>query len=162
MSTKTSIPFFPYRLFFIYIEPFFSLLGSYYAARPAEYLQMLEFPPTTLGSISKAVIPLTTTISLFQLSNLYLLFALNECLVLSSTNSVRVWRRLLFCLLIADFGHLCTLIPLGSDVYWQVGQWNAMAWGNVAFVYIGASMRMAFLLGVGLGSKGGEGGLKAE
>ena len=147
------IPFFPYRIFFLYIEPVSALLGSIAAAMPAEYLKMLEFPSTPLASMANVVVPTTTKVSLYQLSNLYLLFALNEYLVLSSTNSARVWRRLLFCLLIADFGHLCTLLPLGSDIYWHAWEWNAMALGNVPFVYIGASMRLAFLFGVGLGSE---------
>ena len=88
--------------------------------------------------------------SLFQLSNLYLLFALNEHLVLSSTSNIKVWRRLLFCLLVADFGHLYSMAPLGGEVFWKVWEWNAMVWGSVGFVYLGASMRMAFLAGIGL------------
>jgi len=31
-----------------------------------------------------------------------------------------------------------------------------MDWGNVAFVYTGATMRLLFLAGVGLGTKGGR------
>ena len=93
--------------------------------------------------------------SLYQLSNLYLLFALNEYLVLSSTSSLRTWRRLLFCLLIADFGHLATMIPLAQEkgwasVFWRVWEWNAMEWGSVGFVYVGALSRICFLLGVGV------------
>jgi hypothetical protein len=89
---------------------------------------------------------------LLQLANLYLLFALNEHLVLSSTNSLKTWRRLLFGLLVADFGHLISMAPLGADVFWRVGDWNAMVWGSVGFVYAGASMRMSFLAGLGLGN----------
>ena len=36
-----------------------------------------------------------------------------------------------------------------------------MAWGNVGFVYAGASMRCAFLSGVGLGTKGAQEAAKA-
>ena len=92
--------------------------------------------------------------SLYQLSNLYLLFALNEHLVLSSSPSLRTWRRLLFCLLVADFGHLVTMAPLGVDAYWKVWEWNAMLWGSVGFVYVGASMRIAFLFGFGMSGEG--------
>ena len=152
MSTagEVRVPFLPYRLFFLYIEPLSALLGAYYAGRPAEYLFMLTLNGTLLHHSS---LPTTTpvAISLFQLSNLYLLFALNEHLVLSSTNSLRTWRRLLFCLLIADFGHLITMYPLGSEVYWHVWDWNAMVWGSVGFVYLGAAMRLSFLFGLGLG-----------
>jgi hypothetical protein len=144
-----SIPFFPYKLFFLYVEPVSALAGAYYAAlKPAEYLQDLTMSPSTINSNPILSIPMS--MSLAQLANLYLLFALNEHLVLSSTSSTTVWRRLLFCLLLADFGHLATMIPLGSDVFWKVWEWNAMVWGSVGFVYLGASMRISFLLGLGL------------
>jgi len=95
--------------------------------------------------------------SLAQLANLYLLFALNEHLVLSSSSLKIVWRHLLFCLLLADFGHLTMMIPLGFDVFWKVWQWNAMVWGSVGFVYLGASLRIRFLVGLGMnGAVGGK------
>ncbi|KAL5487511.1 hypothetical protein ACEPAI_5619 [Sanghuangporus weigelae] len=150
MERDDIIPFLPYRLFFLYVEPISALLGAMYAARPAEYLSLL-----TLTSISSQTPPAEASSSqvrmaLYQLSNLYLLFALNERLVLSSTDSLRTWRRLLFCLLVADFGHLVTMAPLGLDAYWKVWEWNAMLWGSVGFVYAGASMRLAFLFGIGI------------
>lgn len=102
----------------------------------------------------------TVTTSLAQLGNLYLLFALNEHFVLSSTPSLRVWKRLLACLLVADIGHLATVVfgmPGSSfwdmrklDVLWQVAGWNAMMWGSVGFVHLGATMRICFLCDVGL------------
>lgn len=142
-----------YRLFFLYVEPISAILGAFWAgARPAEYLGFLTASNTVVSSPNTP-----TLISLYQLSNLYLLFALNEHLVLSSTTSRRTWRTLLFCLLVADLGHLATMAPLGfekglTDVYLHFWKWNAMEWGSVGFVYAGATMRTCFLLGVGLGS----------
>ncbi|KAJ7625748.1 hypothetical protein FB45DRAFT_71586 [Roridomyces roridus] len=143
----TTIPLI-YRLFFLYIEPVSALAGAYYAAfRADEYVRDLS-----LTSSRPLLSSLTTqhTMVLLQLANLYLLFALNEHLVLSSTTSLKTWRRLLFGLLVADFGHLYSMAPLGAEVFWRVWEWNAMCWGSVGFVYAGASMRMAFLAGVGL------------
>lgn len=147
----STIPYFPYKLFFLYIEPISALAGAYYAAlEPKAYLHDLSLP-TSRPTIT--TLPTQTMMSLLQLSNLYLLFALNEHLVLSSTSSVKTWKRLLFCLLVADFGHLATMAPLGLDVFWKVWEWNAMVWGSVGFVYMGASMRIAFLSGLGLGKE---------
>jgi hypothetical protein len=53
-------------------------------------------------------------------------------------------------MLIADFGHLYSVSPLGPDIYWKFTQWNVMDFGNVGFVYAGACMRIAFLCGIGL------------
>lgn len=141
-----------YRFFFLYIEPLSALAGAYYAAfKPADYLHDLSVGGP---SVSTSTLGLSTQIhmTLLQLANLYLLFALNEHLVLSSTSSLKTWRRLLFVLLVADFGHLATMSPLGHVVFWRVWDWNAMVWGSVGFVYIGASLRICFLRGVGMGA----------
>ena len=150
-----------YRLFFFYIEPFSALVGSYYAAgQPGMYLQLLS-STITRKAVAKLLPNTPTLISLYQLSNLYMLFALNEHLVLSSTSSLRTWRRFLFCLLVADFGHLATMIPLAAEKGWmevfvRFWAWNAMEWGSVGFVYMGALTRICFLLGVGVGVRGGR------
>jgi len=87
-----------------------------------------------------------------QLANLYFAFTLNEALVLRATSDLRVWKILLFGLLLADFGHLYSCYPLGSSYYYDFQNWNAIAWGNIAFVYCGATLRTCFLLGLGLGT----------
>ncbi|KAJ7017780.1 hypothetical protein C8F04DRAFT_1331478 [Mycena alexandri] len=131
-----------YKLFFLYIEPIFPL-------------QALIMPPFLPGGILEPP-TLTTQGIMVQLANqvaltrhLYGLFAMNEYLVLSSTNSLKTWRRLLFVLLVVDFGHLYSM-----ELLFRVGDWNAMVWGSVGFVLAGASMRMSFLAGLGLQENG--------
>ena len=152
-TSGNTIPL-PYRLFFLYIEPLSTILGAYYAhLEPLTYLMLTHSAsaPSTLQTT-----PRGTLVVLTQLANLYFLFALNEALVLRATNDLKVWRTLLFGLLVADFGHLFSCKELGLDVYWQFWTWNAIDWGNIAFVYCGAAMRIAFLLGIGMrGSQGG-------
>jgi hypothetical protein len=133
-----------YRLFFLVIEPVSALVGAFYAYfRQSTYLEL------THADSTPSPIPLGTSIALSQLANLYFLFALNESLVLRSTSDLRVWKRVLFCLLIADLGHLYTVHELGLQIYWNVWKWTAIDWGNIAFVYFGAAMRIAFLAEVG-------------
>ncbi|KAH8658821.1 hypothetical protein BGZ60DRAFT_339933, partial [Tricladium varicosporioides] len=135
-----------YSLFFLVIEPLSALVGAYYAHfQPSTYLTL-----TNPSSPASKNLPLSTNIVLTQLANLYLLFALNEALVLRSTSDLTVWRTVLVGLLIADFGHLYSVKSLGLGIYWKLWEWNSMAWGNVGFVYAGACMRMCFLSGVGL------------
>lgn len=144
-NTPLVIPFI-YRIFFLYIEPLAAVVGAYYAFyEPHEYLYL-----THALSAPALSIPLSTTIILNQLSNLYLLFAINEALVLRATSEINVWRTLLFGLLIADFGHLYSVYPLGLSVYWNIFQWNAIDWGSVAFVYAGATLRICFLARLGI------------
>ncbi|KAI0841613.1 hypothetical protein F5Y06DRAFT_194800 [Hypoxylon sp. FL0890] len=145
MAPRQSVLPLTYRAFFLIIEPISALVGAFYAHfRQDEYLAM------TIHASSS--VSLGTSVVLSQLANLYLLFALNEALVLRSTGDLRVWRTVLFVLLVADFGHLYSVSGLGSWVYWDVTRWNAIDFGNVLFVYLGASMRIAFLAGVGLGT----------
>lgn len=138
-----------YQLFFLYIEPISALAGSFYAGRPQEYLSMLTLGKSAVA-IPDSVASTQVNIALYQLSNLYLLFAINEHLVLKHSRTLDTWRALLFGLLIADFGHLATNVTLGMEVYWKFWEWNAMMWGGVGFVYAGALARTLFLLGVGV------------
>jgi hypothetical protein len=145
-----------YSVFFLVVEPISALVGAYFAHfRQQDYLEMTHAP----SSLSD--IPLSTSIVLTQLANLYLLFALNEALVLRSTSNLKVWKTVLFGLLLADFGHLYSVKALGPEIYWNAWSWNAMHWGNVGFVYAGAGMRLAFLSGVGLNTKSGQEAAKA-
>ncbi len=140
-----------YSAVLLFIEPLSAVIGAYYAHfRPLEYLQLTDSAssPTSLSSL-----PLSTQVTLSQLANLYLLFAINEALILRSTSDLRVWKTLLFGLLLADFGQLYSVKELGISVYWDVRAWNKMDWGNVGFVYAAAAMRLCFLFGVGMGGK---------
>src|SRR5258708_15918268 len=95
------IPF-PYRLFFLYIEPISALAGAYYAAiHPRDYLLDLVSPMQS--GLNPAELDTPTHMTLFQLSNLYLLFPLNEHLVLSSTSPLTPRRRLLFYPIFSPF-----------------------------------------------------------
>ncbi|MCJ1230969.1 hypothetical protein MMC12_007644 [Toensbergia leucococca] len=135
-----------YRLFFLFIEPFSALVGAYFSF----FQQQTYLDLTHAASAPRKGIPISTQTVLTQLSNLYVLFAFNEAFVLRSTTNLNVWRTLLFGLLIADLGHLYSSNALGSQIYWNVSSWNAMDWGNIAFVYAGASLRISFLLGFGV------------
>jgi hypothetical protein len=138
-----------YRLFFLVIEPISALVGAYFA-----YFRQDEYLNLTHAASAPSQIPVGTTIVMSQLANLYLFFAINEALVLRSSTDLRVWKTVLFCLLVGDLGHLYTVKDLGLDIYWSYWRWNAIDWGNIPFVYLGASMRIAFLSNIGLGIKG--------
>jgi len=143
-----------YTAFFLFVEPISALVGAFFAhVRPLDYLQLTHVASAPL---SADAIPLSTTIVLSQLANLYLLFTLNEALVLRSTSDLRVWKTVLFGLLVADFGHLYSVKALGPEIYWNVLKWNAIDWGNVGFVYAGATTRIMFLAGVGLNTASGR------
>lgn len=133
-----------YRLVFLYIEPISTLLGAFHA-----HYQQSKYLSLTHAASFPDVIPLGTSIVLTQLANLYLLLCINEALVLRATNDVKVWRAFILGLLIADLGHLYSVRLVGSWVYWEFWNWNAIDWGNVPFVYWLAVVRCFFLAGFG-------------
>ena len=135
-----------YRLFFLTAEPISAVIGAYFAYfQPLVYLRL-----THASSAPESDLPLGTEIALAQLSNLYLLFAINEALVLRTTGNLQVWRALLFGLLVADLGHLWSVNRLGVSIYWNILKWNAIDWGNIGWVYVGALSRISFLFGMGV------------
>ncbi|PFH58772.1 hypothetical protein XA68_13234 [Ophiocordyceps unilateralis] len=138
-----------YRAFFLFIEPVSALAGAYYCHfRQDQYLELLLHGAST--SSTSSPVPTTVSVALSQLANMYFFFALIESLVLRCTWDLRVWRTVLLVLLIADFGHLYSLLELGSAVYYDGAGWNVSLFFNIPWVYAGATMRMCFLAGVGL------------
>ena len=151
MVGPASVPFWPYKAFFVYIEPLGALLGAFLTGlRSDDYLNDLLAP---------FVLPETKTstpayAALGLLANLWLLWSLNEYLVLSGTTELKTWRRLLTGLLVADIGHLVALgVYGGPELYWQFWRWNALGWGNIALAYFAASTRICFLLGLGIDTR---------
>ena len=144
-----------YQVFFLWVEPIITLLGAGAAAFFGHDYLVLTHAETTPSKILG--VPIATTVALRQLANLYLAFAINEFFVLRATNDLKVWRTVLTTLLIADVGHLLACYPAGGfGQYYNVLGWNAMDYGNLAFVYVGATFRSCFLAGVGMGPKRGR------
>ncbi|KAF2020426.1 hypothetical protein BU24DRAFT_982 [Aaosphaeria arxii CBS 175.79] len=148
IPTASRIPVL-YRALFLYIEPFSTLAGAVQAHyRQSQYLQLTH--PASAPAHDR--IPLSTSIVLTQLANLYFLLCINEALVLRCTRDLKVWKTFLFGLLVADFGHLYSVRLVGSWIYWKFWQWNPMDVGSVPFVYLLAIARILFLAGVGFAS----------
>ncbi|KAF2721227.1 hypothetical protein K431DRAFT_294491 [Polychaeton citri CBS 116435] len=148
-DTPSAAPFpLLYRAFFLWIEPFSTAVGAYYAHFDQDAYMDLTRAPTALQT--QMGLSIRESIVLTQLANLYLVFAINEALVLRATGDIKVWKVFLLGLLIADFGHLWSCSLMGWPIYWEFWKWNSIYWGNVGFVYVGATMRTLFLLGVGL------------
>ena len=138
-----------YRLVFLYLEPISILAG----AVPAYFFQS-TYLSLTHASSTPNVVPVSTSIVLTQLANLYLGLALTEALILRVTTEYSVWKALIIVLLIADVGHLYSVLPLGfSRAFLQWWNWNAIDWGNVGWVYFLALTRMCMLLGIGFGGR---------
>lgn len=143
-SAAARIPVF-YRLVFLWIEPVSILVGAVFAHSLQSTYLTLTHPTSAPGSS----VPVATSIVMTQLANLYLGLMILEASVLRATAESKVWRTFIIGLLVADVGHLYSVAPAGSWMYWQYWRWNAIDWGNVGFVYFLAVTRICMLLGVG-------------
>jgi hypothetical protein len=143
-SAPARIPAF-YRLVFLWVEPVSILLGAVYAHSLQSTYLTLTHPASAPG----ASVPVSTSIVMTQLANLYLGLMILEASVLRATADCKVWRAFIIGLLVADVGHLYSVAPAGGWMYWQYWRWNAIDWGNVGFVYFLATTRICMLLGVG-------------
>ncbi|KAG9201687.1 hypothetical protein G6514_005496 [Epicoccum nigrum] len=146
--TPPQIPLF-YRVVFLYLEP----VSIFFGAVEAFCFQSAYLSLTHAASAPR-VVPISTNIVLTQLANLYLGLAFTEALILRVTTEYSVWRALIFILLVADIGHLYSVLPLGfSRAFLQWWNWNAIDWGNVGWVYFLALTRICMLLRVGFAGK---------
>ena len=85
----------------------------------------------------------------YQLGNLYLLSALFAVFVLRQSSDAQLVRNSLFCLAVADLGHVASsYVGLGSARFFDVGGWNAVAWGNIAVTTFLFISRIAYFLGL--------------
>lgn len=100
------------------------------------------------GTLASTPFPQQAQILVYQLGNVYLLLAL-LALVCCWTTSRSVVRGYLAAVALADLGHIYAVYRvLGSETFWDVGQWNDMIWGSVGVSAILHVNRLATLLGV--------------
>lgn len=148
----TTPPWF-YRLVFLYLEPISITAGAAQA-----YFFQEAYLSLTHASSAPSTVPVSTSIVLTQLANLYLGLALTEALILRVTSEYRVWKTLIIVLLIADVGHLYSVLPIGfSRAFLEYWNWNAIDWGNVGWVYFLALTRISMLCGIGFGGRRASG-----
>ncbi|KAH8802790.1 hypothetical protein F5884DRAFT_682288, partial [Xylogone sp. PMI_703] len=84
----------------------------------------------------------------YQLGNVYLLLGLVGTGVLYATTEAKVVRNYLIALWLGDIGHIAlTYIVLQHDRFMDIGNWNAMTWGNVGVTFGLFLTRTLYLLG---------------
>lgn len=98
--------------------------------------------------ISDTVHPSSIALA-YQLANLYgLLFILGVGICYTTTEP-KVLRNYLFCLAVADVGHIyVTYLAMGADAFFYVAGWNLLTWGNVSITGFLFANRVAYLAGV--------------
>jgi hypothetical protein len=149
----------PYRLFHLYIEPILFvpsgiLLSLFY---PEKFL--VSTSPAPLVTLAPPAITPLIRLLLTNTAGLYLAFVINEALVLRLTSDIRIWRAVIFSMLVCDVVHLYAVwAAAGTDFMLDFAAWRFEDWVNWWVLAAGAVVRLLFLCGVGFGrGKGGKG-----
>ncbi|KAL8736878.1 MAG: hypothetical protein Q9181_002244 [Wetmoreana brouardii] len=139
----------PYRLLFLYFEPFAAFGGTYITlTSPSTYLLSLS-PSANATTYSSLTYPIYA-----QLAGHLLLFSWLQAVLLRATASVKIWKIVLFGILLCDALHLYgNYVGLGAEVFWDPRQWRKEDWVTLVMTWGPAAMRAAFCLGVGVGEE---------
>jgi hypothetical protein len=136
------IPFI-YRLCHLWLEPCAALGGTYQLAF-APQLYHTFMPQTAQYSPASQLI-------YTQLAVMYLFLAAIEAVVLRVTTELRVWKAVLFVVLLSDIGHVYALwMEMGTHVFFTPALWTAKDGVSMLTYLLPAILRIAFMLDVGL------------
>lgn len=142
-----------YRLFFLYIEPFSAFYGAVLAARsPLLYLSVMS-PHANTSHYHPEL-----QVIFDQLAATYFLFAFNGGVVLRVADGhLGVWKALIAGMLFCDLFHI---LGTGNALGWAAmlapARWRLYDWVNLVTLYGGASLRLAFLSGLGVKDGGAQ------
>lgn len=148
MTPPIHIPW-PYKAMFLYFEPLAAFNGAVMTlTRPVSYLQVMS-PMATLSTYSPLEQPVYD-----QIAALLVLFAWCQAIVLRVTSEIRVWKYLLFGMLICDVIHLYAAYQiLGPQIFFDPRRWRLEEWVNFVMLYGPGTLRLGVCLGVGLGEE---------
>jgi len=151
-----------YRIWFLYFEPVAALGGTYLCLFDSDrflsgtmplpaYLSAAASPPPNSPNSPNVSVPITPLLRLLltNIGALYLLFAINEGIVLRLTKEKGVWFGIIGAMLASDVGHLYGVYAIAPERVWAVLGWNSDEWVNYGTLIFGALLRAAFLLGIG-------------
>ncbi len=86
---------------------------------------------------------------LTNIGSLYLLFAINEGVVLRMTKEKNVWLAVILGMCLSDVGHIYAAWKIAPVRLFEVLGWNSDEWVNYGTLIGGFTMRLLFLMGVG-------------
>ncbi|KAF4344213.1 hypothetical protein FBEOM_1807 [Fusarium beomiforme] len=117
----THIPL-AYRALFLWFEPLAAFVGSFIIwFNPVKFLNTMD---------ATAKFAPDNRVIYNQLAATYTLFAYNEAILLRTTKDLRIWRTVLFGILICDALHLYASWLAVPSVFWNPAVWRWEDWVN--------------------------------
>jgi len=150
-----------YRIFFLYIDPLICLSGIYLSfLDQSTYIQMGT--PRVLSktrSPNTPIDPLTQYFMMAVGANLLCTFGIEVILLRQVVDApkglnVRIWKTVMFCILLSDLALVYTSFNLDHKGLVDVLSWERSDWTNNGILGTAITIRSAFLLGFGRVGKG--------
>lgn len=145
---STALPLL-YRLTLLLIEPLCALNGALMTFfSPAAYVAGITHDASLYAPANQFLYT--------QLGGAWLLFALNEALVLRLVDDLRVWRLLCWGMLASDaVYHVSAVQAVGGwEVFSDVGRWNSFDWAVFVSAVVPMVVRVFIVTGVGIRKEG--------
>ncbi|KAL4805537.1 hypothetical protein BDV18DRAFT_21131 [Aspergillus unguis] len=142
---STIFPTWPHFVFAVF-EPI-TLVGGWLCP----ILDLQKFVTNQIPSLKDAPVDIhpTSFALAYQLANLYGLLALIGAGILHATSEPKVLRNYLAALAVADIGHIyVTYLAMGPELFFDIGGWNVLTWGNVGVTGFLFGNRLLYFLGV--------------
>lgn len=141
-----------YRIYFLYIEPLAALGGTYLCYFNPDRFLSGTMPLPAYKAVTQApdfAISPILQMMLTNIGSLYILFAINEGVVLRLTKERNVWLAIIFSMVMTDTGHLYAAYAIDPERIFQILLWNMDEWINYGTLTGGLTMRILFLIGIG-------------
>ncbi len=145
----TRIPIF-YRIFFLYIDPLLCLSGI--------YIFFFDHPTYIASGTPHSISVDISNPSILSPLERYLLYALGsyslcifaiQTLLLRQFPDVKLWRHVMFAILLIDLGLLYGVYQADPVAFWNVKGWTEGDWTNNGILGMVIVIRTAFLVGLG-------------
>ncbi|KAF7949972.1 hypothetical protein EAE96_007277 [Botrytis aclada] len=130
-----------------------ALSGAYLA-----YFEPYKFiHGTAPSSLSRPFLSLASTLTpdpviqflSTDIAALYVLFTINEAVVLRLTRDYSVWKAVVFAMFLCDAGHFWGIYQADPAEFLNVGGWSTEELINNGILGFGFVLRIGFLLGLG-------------
>ncbi|KEF58441.1 uncharacterized protein A1O9_06367 [Exophiala aquamarina CBS 119918] len=145
----TALPTWPLILFGI-LEPVALIWGySVTLLNPESYF-LDQVPNTTLASVAGHLVPVHGLALTYQLGNVFIVLAA-VAIICTHTTHTDIIKKYLLAIALGDLGHIYACYrTLETNIFWDITQWNDMAWGNIfvsAFLHVNRLATVAGLFG---------------
>ncbi|KUJ19578.1 uncharacterized protein LY89DRAFT_546118, partial [Mollisia scopiformis] len=138
-----------YQIWFLYLEPVMALAGTYLCVFQPDRMLIGTVPLPAITIASPITITPLMQLLLTNIGALYVLFAINEGLVLRLTKEKNVWLAVIGAMLVSDVGHIWAVYQIAPTRMGEFMAWNSDEWINYGTLWFGVGLRAVFMMGFG-------------